>query len=159
MRKEKKKKPIDDQDRPAHQQPASNRGRSPAANGQRRPKGTKFSGGPRGWCGGAAQATQAPSSGDSLARMLPILPCWLATLWRSGCQVEAAPTRDEQSRRRPRLGPGPDGRGRGGRGAEAEVAAAEGGCRRLQPRRQFLLPHQHRPSMSVRLRSPSDLAA
>ena len=53
------------------------------------------------------------------------MPCWLATLWRSGSQVEAAPTRNEQSRRRPRLGPGPDGRGRGGRGAEAEVAAAE----------------------------------
>jgi hypothetical protein len=46
------------------------------------------------------------------------------------------------------------GRGRDGRGAEAGVAAAEGGRRRLQPRRQFLLPHQHRPSMSVRIRSP-----
>jgi hypothetical protein len=136
---------MDDQDRPAHQQPASQQqGRSPAAKGQRRPKGIKFSGGP-----GDAGSQQrrlfgtdaAILVGDSLAQRQPGL---------SG---------DEQSRRRPRLGPGPDGRGRGGRGAEAEVAAAEGGRRRLQPRRQFLLPHQHRPSMPVRLRSPSNLAA
>ena len=55
---------------------------------------------------------------------------------------------DEQSRRRRRLGPGPDGCGRRCRGAEAEAAAAEGRCRRLQPHRQLLLPHQHRPRTS-----------
>ncbi|ONM30251.1 hypothetical protein ZEAMMB73_Zm00001d039976, partial [Zea mays] len=60
-------------------------------------------------------------------------------------QVGAAATRDEQSRQRPRVRRG-DGCGGVRRGAEAEVADVEGGPSRLQPRRQFLLPHQHRSS-------------
>jgi hypothetical protein len=63
----------------------------------------------------------------------------------SSPQAEAPHHRDEQGRRRRWLRPGPECRGGG---AEAEVASAEGRRRRNHPRRQLLVPHQHRPRTS-----------